>query len=101
MSGQPVGAGRPNPPLLVMQGDSDTINPPDLSQAVYDRAQGPRYLVTLVGGGHLPPFAGGTKWQSTVEAVTTDFLNLYVAATTADDAQMRADANHPGVTILR
>lgn len=101
MSGQPVGQRRPNPPLLVMQGDQDTINPPALSQAVYDQATSPRYLVTLVGAGHLPPFAGGTRWQSAVEAVTVDFLNLYVAATAANDSQMRADANHPGVTILR
>jgi dienelactone hydrolase len=101
MSGQPVPRQGPNPPLLVMQGDQDTINPPARSQAVFDQATSPRFLLTLLGAGHLPPFAGGSKWQTVVEAVTVDFLNHYLAATTKSDAQMLADAHHFALAILK
>lgn len=101
MSGQPLGQRRPNPPLLAIQGDIDTINPPALSQAVYDQAMDPRFLLTLLGAGHLPPFAGGTKWQPIVEAVTVDFLDLYVAGRPQDQAPMAADGAHPGLSTFR
>lgn len=102
MSGQPVVPHQaPNPPLLAIQGDQDAINPPARSVAVYSQATSPRFLLTLVGGGHLPPYVAGSRWEPVVEAVTTDFLNHYLAATTTSDAAMAADANHPGLTSLK
>jgi dienelactone hydrolase len=101
MSGQPVTPKQsPNPPLLVIQGNQDTINPPSLSQAVYDTATPPRYFLTLIGAGHLPPYVPGTAWEPIVKAVTLDFLSLYLARRTATDAAMRADANRPGLAAL-
>ena len=102
MSGQPVVPHQaPNPPLLAIQGDQDTVNPPARSVAVYSQAASPRFLLTLVGGGHLPPYVAGSRWEPVVEAVTTDFLNHYLAATTTSDAAMAADAVHPGLTDLK
>lgn len=101
MAGQPVVPNRlPNPPLLVMQGDHDTINPPGRSRAVYDGAAPPRFLLTLLGASHLAPFSGGSPWQAVVEAVSVDFLNHYLAGTTTDDTQLVADAAHPGLSSL-
>ncbi len=101
MAGQPVVPRLPvSPPLLVLQGDHDTINPPERGRAVYQQAADPRFLLTLVGGSHLGPFSGGSKWQPVVEAVTVDFLNHYLAGATASDAQLQADATHPGVSHL-
>ena len=48
----PSGAVAAAPPLLVGQGDRDTINPPQLGQTVYDQAGRPRYLLHLRGAGH-------------------------------------------------
>jgi predicted dienelactone hydrolase len=102
MSGQPVEPHQaPNPPLLVVQGDRDTINPPNRSLAVYEEAAGPRFLLTLIGGAHLTPFSGGSKWQPVVDAVTIDFLNHYLSGVTSDDSHMEADATHPGLSTLR
>ncbi len=102
MAGQPVVPHQgPNPPLLVIQGDRDTINPPARSLAVYDEATPPRFLLTLLGGSHLGPFSGTSQWQAIVDAVTVDFLNQYLAGTAADDNQMAADAAHPGLSSLR
>jgi dienelactone hydrolase len=102
MSGQPVVPQRaPNPALLVIQGDRDTINPPGRSLAVYEQAARPRYLLTLLGGSHLGPFSGSSPWQSVIDAVTIDFLNQYLSGTKADDSQMQADAARPGVATLR
>jgi predicted dienelactone hydrolase len=79
-SGQPVpnGAGA-NPPILVVQGDVDDINPQSLGQAVYQQAARPRYYLDLKGGGHLPPFESGSAWLPGIEAVTGAFLDAYGA----------------------
>jgi predicted dienelactone hydrolase len=102
MAGQPVVPHQaPNPPLLVIQGDQDTINPPARAQAVYDQAASPRFLLTLLGAPHLAPFSGGSKWQPVVESATTDFLNRYLAGKMTSDAAMTADAVRPGLSTLR
>jgi dienelactone hydrolase len=74
--------GRPvtrNAPILVAHGDQDTTDPPDQGQAVYDQASRPKFLLHLLGAGHLPPFAGGTRWQPVVDRVTVEFLDRYVS----------------------
>jgi pimeloyl-ACP methyl ester carboxylesterase len=90
---------QPGRPLLVAQGDHDTINPPALGQAVYDQAASPRWLLRLIGAGHLPPFAGGSVWQPVVDRVTVDFLNRYVAGT-GSMATLAADGQRPGLASL-
>jgi acetyl esterase/lipase len=68
-----------NPPLLVTQGSADTINPPSLGLQAYALATGPKYLLMLEGGGHLPPLEPGSVWLPGIEAVTETFLDAYVA----------------------
>ncbi len=81
MSVQPVSAptADPNPPVLVTQGDVDTINPPDLGYQTWDQAASPKFLLVLHGAGHLPPLEAGSAWLPGVEAVTEAFLDVYVA----------------------
>lgn len=67
------------PPLLVTQGTADTINPPSLGLQAYGLATGPKYLLMLEGGGHLPPLEPGSAWLPGIEAVTEAFLDAYVA----------------------
>ena len=68
-----------NPPMLVTQGDQDTINPPSWGYQVYDQGSSPRYLLVLKGGGHLPPVEAGSAWLPGIEEVTEAFLDCYVA----------------------
>ncbi len=102
MSGQPVVPHQaPNPPLLAIQGDRDTINPPVRSLAVYQQASAPRFLLTLFGASHLEPFAGQSKWRPVVQAVTTHFLDHYLAGILGNDDGLAAAASHPGLSSLR
>jgi hypothetical protein len=76
-----------NPPILVTQGDVDTINPPAYGTQTWEEAASPKYLLVLHGGGHLPPLQAGSAWLPGVEAVTEAFLDAYLAG----------DANPSGV----
>lgn len=69
-----------NPPLLVTQGDADTINPPSYGSTTYQDATSPKYYLVLRGGGHLPPVESGSPWLPGIEAVTEAFLDSYVAS---------------------
>jgi alpha-beta hydrolase superfamily lysophospholipase len=80
MSVQPLPGSRatPNPPILITQGDADTINPPAWGLQTWQQAASPKYLLVLHGGGHLPPLQAGSAWLPGVEAVTEAFLDAYV-----------------------
>jgi predicted dienelactone hydrolase len=100
MSAAPVAASDGhNPPLLAIQGDADPINPPADGYAVYEMAKPPRFLLRLLGGGHLPPFDGTTVYQPIVERVTIDFLDRYVAGRSQSAAALLHDAGPPLATI--
>ena len=95
MSVQPLPGLGPtaNPPILVTQGDADTINPPALGEQTWALAEPPKYLLTLRGGGHLPPLEAGSAWLPGVEAVTEAFLDAYVAGDAYPAAVTRAAGN--------
>jgi dienelactone hydrolase len=96
----PSGGSSGNPPLLVGQGDQDTINPPALGQAVFNQAARPRYLLNLIGAGHLPPFTGTAPWQPVVDRVTIDFLDRYVAGRPVSAAALVSDGSQAGVASV-
>jgi len=95
LAGAPVGSGPTgNPPILVAHGDADSIDPYERGEAVYEQASGPRFLLTLLGGEHLPPFTEGSEYQNVVDKTTIDFLDAYVghtgpAAALLDDGRPR------------
>ena len=72
-----------NPPLLVTQGDADTINPFSYGSTTYQDAAAPKYFLVLKGGGHLPPLQSGSAWLPGLEAVTEAFLDAYVSSDAA------------------
>lgn len=88
LSTSPIGRPGENPPLLVVQGDADDINGWENGWAVFDGAAAPKFLVTLVGAGHLPPFEEGSDWEAVVRTLTIDFLDLYVAGREGDLAAL-------------
>jgi dienelactone hydrolase len=96
-----IGGPRPDPrhPLLVVQGDHDTINPPARGDAVYRAGGAPKYELRLLGAGHLPPVADDTAWRPIVEQVGIDFLRRsFGGAVTV--GILEADATKPGLSTL-
>ena len=68
-----------NPPMLVTQGDADTINPPSYGYTVYQDGASPKLLLVIKGGEHLPPLQAGSAWLPGIEAAAEAFLDAYVA----------------------
>jgi len=88
-----------NPPILVTQGDADTINPPAWGQQTWAEAAGPKYLAILHGAGHLPPLEAGSPWLPVVEATTEAFLRTYVARDAPSAGILAAGTDPPRMTI--
>lgn len=101
MSGQPLGPRSSTKlPILVLQGSADTIDAPSHGYEVYSNAAPPKYLEVLHGGGHLAPFVAGSAWLPSISAVTTEFLDLYVAGH-GSPAAIRAAGNHPPLASIQ
>jgi predicted esterase len=99
MSIQPAAPHTDNPPILITQGDTDTINPPDLGYQAWDDAVAPKYLLILKGGGHLPPLLAGSAYLPGVEAVTEAFLDAYLASDGPAGALATAVGGSPLFTL--
>ena len=85
-------------PLLATQGTTDTINPPSYTYAFFRAAPRPKFLLTLPGAGHLPPYTTEEPQLGVVERVTTAFLDHYLKHGSLDRIAQAADA--PGVATL-
>jgi dienelactone hydrolase len=92
----------PTPPLLVVQGSADVINPAACSAAIYDAAPTPKYYLDLLGATHLPPYETPTSpWEPIVASVTTDFLEGVLGARSSSTAAMMSTGNRTaGVATL-
>lgn len=86
------------PPLLAVQGTRDPINPPAATYALFDEAPRPKFLLRLLGAGHLPPFATDARWLGIVERTSIAFLDRYLGS--APLGPLVADARVPGRTQL-
>lgn len=74
---EPVVPRRASPPLLAAQGSADTINPPRVTRELFADAARPKYLLTLLRSGHLPPYTDDQRHLAVVERVTVAFLDHY------------------------
>jgi hypothetical protein len=91
----PVGS----PPMLVIQGDRDPINPPAYSQQIFAGGRTPKYLLWLLDAGHIEPFSTDRPHLAVVEAVTIAFFDRYLKAQPDGLSRMRAGAT-PGLATL-
>lgn len=89
-----------NPPLLAVQGDQDTINPPGCSQQLYDGAAAPRYYLDIPGATHLSAYTAAGPELSAVQAVTIAFLDGYLKGMSSSLAQLPQTGSVPGVATL-
>ena len=84
---------RPSPPLLATQGTADTINHPHFTYDFFRAAHRPKYLLSLLGAGHLPPYTTEQPQLSIVERVTIAFFDRYLKGEAAGQARMAATGN--------
>lgn len=90
-----------SPPLLAIQGTADPINEPRYTYAYFASARRPKFLLRLLGAGHLPPYTGEQPQLGIVERVSVAFLNDFFRPTPSALANLLALARAPGTASLR
>jgi fermentation-respiration switch protein FrsA (DUF1100 family) len=88
------------PPLLATQGTADTINPPNATNAFYDTAPAPKYLLELLGAAHLPPYSSVEPQLGVVERVTVAFLDHYLKPAPGSLRRLASSGSVPGAATL-
>ncbi len=89
-----------SPPLLATQGTADTVNPPSATNAFFDAAQRPKYLLSLIGAEHLPPYSYQQPQLAIVEHVTIAFLDGYLKHRDRALAQLVSLGSIPGTSSM-
>jgi len=92
---------RHGPPLMATQGSADTINLPSATQTFFSAAPSPKFLLTLVGAPHLPPYTTEQPYLSVIERVTIAFLDRYVKHRAPALARMLAAGSVNGVATIQ
>jgi dienelactone hydrolase len=90
-----------SPPLLAVQGTADTVNPPSFTDTFFEAARRPRYLLSLLGAEHLPPYSDQQPQLAIVERVTIAFLDRYLKHSSAAARQLIPLASVAGVATMR
>lgn len=88
------------PPLLATQGTADPLNHPHYTYAYFAAARRPKFLLKLLGAGHLPPYTYQQPQLGIVERATIDFLNRYLDGDDSAGDKLADDADLPGVSTL-
>ncbi len=91
---------RGGPPLLATQGTADTVNLPSETNAFFAAAQRPKYLLELLGAGHLPPYSTEQPQLSIVERVSLAFLDRYLEHIPSALGRLEAAGNVPGTAKM-
>jgi predicted dienelactone hydrolase len=91
LPGEPLSSARRAPPLLAVQGTADTVNPPALTRDLFREAERPKFLLELLGAGHLPPYSTDRRRLPVVERVTIAFLDAYLRHGTLQALTRAAD----------
>jgi len=89
-----------SPPLLATQGTADTENPPSATNAFFDLAPRPRYLLRLFGAEHLPPYSDQQPQLGIVERVTIAFFDGYLKHRPGAPARLVSLGSVPGTASL-
>jgi fermentation-respiration switch protein FrsA (DUF1100 family) len=92
----PVGS----PPLLATQGTADTVNLPSETNAFFEKAQRPKYLLSLLGAEHVPPYSGQQPQLAIVERVTIAFLDGYLLHTPGAARRLVSLGNVRGISVM-
>jgi fermentation-respiration switch protein FrsA (DUF1100 family) len=89
-------------PLLAEHGDADGTLPYAGGMAAFADASPPKFFLTLIGGGHTPPYRGApAPAPTTVAHVTLDFFDRFLKSDRGALVRLRKDADQPGVATLQ
>lgn len=89
-------------PLLAEHGDADGTIPYQVGASSYAKASPPKFFLTLVGGGHTPPYRGGSEPDArVVTQVTLHFFDRYLKGDSGALERLRRDTNASGVATLQ
>jgi len=89
------------PPVLFVQGNADTINPPSASVQLYSAdGAGTRYYLNLLGADHMTPYEGANAVEAIVGRVTLAFFDQYLLGQTGAQAAMTQAGNVGGTASL-
>jgi dienelactone hydrolase len=91
----------PSPPLLASQGTADTTNLPFFTYQFFTLAPRPKFLLSLLGAQHLPPYTTEQPQLGIVERVSIAFLDRYLKHVTGALRTMARAGNAPGVASLQ
>ena len=87
-----------SPPLLAVQGTSDSLNVPSTTMSYYRLMRRPKFLLWLLGAPHLEPYTTSDRWAGVVRRTTTAFLDHYLRA--APLRPLIGAGSEPGVARL-
>jgi fermentation-respiration switch protein FrsA (DUF1100 family) len=89
-----------SPPLLAVQGTADTSNEPKFTKAFVKLARRPKFLLSLLGAGHLRPYTSQEPQLAIVERVTIAFLDRYLKGQSGASEDLVSSARVPGTSAL-
>ena len=92
---------RGGPALLATQGTADATNEPRFTNAYFNLARRPKYLLRLLGAGHLPPYTYQQPQLAIVERVTLAFLDTYLKHTAGALQRLLLSGTVPRTSALR
>jgi predicted dienelactone hydrolase len=88
------------PPMLFVQGNADTINPPWASVQLYSADDaGARYYLNLYGASHLEPYEGTNPVEEVAARTTLAFFNRYVLGQAGASSTMAQEGNLSGAAL--
>jgi fermentation-respiration switch protein FrsA (DUF1100 family) len=87
------------PPILLVHGDNDTVVPYVSSVDVFNAANPPKGLLTILGGGHGAPIDSSGRAFASVVNATVDFFDRYLKGRSGALFRLEHDAQ-PGLTKL-
>jgi fermentation-respiration switch protein FrsA (DUF1100 family) len=89
-----------SPPLLAAQGTADIFNEPKYTNAYFKLARRPKFLLRLLGAGHLPPYSYEQPQLAIVERVTIAFLDTYLKLEAPAVQPLAALGDVAGTSVL-
>lgn len=89
------------PALLAVQGTADTINEPRFTYSYFTAARRPKYLLRLLGAGHLPPYTYQQPQLTIVADSTTAFLDAYLKRTAGSAERLLKAGTVPRAAAIR
>ena len=90
----------PAPPLLAAQGTADTTNAPASTYHYFRLAPHPKFLLALLGAGHLGPYTDEQPQLGIVERETVAFLDRYLKRLPGARQRMWRVGDVPGRSTL-